>query len=96
MSTVARPRTNIFKALAGFFSTGTDIEVEDIQLPAELRDALKSLEIKEQQAELAINSNTSKKGGKGGFAKKINPNTEKAMRAMHNQVKEKKVEDKER
>lgn len=96
MSAITKPRTNIFAAIGSLFSSGIDIEVnEDIKLPEELNDALKALANKEANVEQAINvaNNSSKRGG---FAKKINPNTEKAMRAMHKEVKQQVVEDRER
>ena len=86
MSTITKTRTNIFAAIGSLFSSGIDVEGnEEIKLPTELSDVLKSLSSKETSVEQAINvANSSSK--KGGFAKKINPNTEKAMRAMHNEV----------
>ena len=95
MSTITKPRTNIFTAIGSLFSSGIDVEGnEEIKLPTELSDVLKSLSSKEASVEQAINvANTSSK--KGGFGKKINPNTEKAMRAMHKEV-QKSVEDRER
>ena len=96
MSTITKPRTNIFAAIGSLFSSGIDVEEnEDIKLPEELSDALKSLANKEAKVEETINvaSNSSKRGG---FAKKINPNTEKAMRAIHKEVEQKVSEDRER
>lgn len=95
MSTITKPRTSIFAAIGSLFSSGIDVEGnEEIKLPTELSDVLKSLSSKEASVEQAINvANTSSK--KGGFGKKINPNTEKAMRAMHKEV-QKSVEDRER
>ena len=95
MSTITKTRTNIFAAIGSLFSSGIDVEGnEEIKLPTELSDVLKSLSSKETSVEQAINvANSSSK--KGGFGKKINPNTEKAMRAMHKEV-QKSVEDRER
>ena len=96
MSAISKPRTNIFAAIGSLFSSGIDVEEnEDIKLPEELSDALKSLANKEAKVEETINvaSNSSKRGG---FAKKINPNTEKAMRAIHKEVEQKVSEDRER
>lgn len=94
MSTITKSRTSFLSVFKSLFSSEVDIEdYEDVKLPPELNDTLKSLEIKEKEAEVAINvgNNSSKKGG---FGKKINPNTEKAMRAMHSAVK--KEQDRER
>lgn len=96
MSAITKPRTNIFAAIGSLFSSGIDIEgSEDIKLSEELTDALKALSNKEKNVEQAINvaNNSSKRGG---FGKKINPNTEKAMRAIHKEVKQQVVEDRER
>ena len=95
MNTVTKPRTNIFTAIGSLFSSGIDIEdSEAIKLPEELSDALKALANKEANVELAINVDN-KPSKKGGFGKKINPSTEKAMRAMHNEI-QKASEDRER
>ena len=48
-----------------------------------------------KEVENPTNITGGSKKSKGGFAKKINPNTEKAMRAMHNEV-HRIVEDRER
>lgn len=96
MSTITKPRTSFTAIFKSLFSSEIDVrDYEDIKLPEELNDALKSLKAKEDDVERAINvaNNSSKKGG---FGKKINPNTEKAMRAMHEQVKQNSVEDRER
>ena len=96
MSAITKPRTNIFAAIGSLFSSGIDVEEnEDIKLPEELSDALKSLANKEAKVEQAINVDN-KSSKKGGFGKKINPNTEKAMRAIHEEVKQQIVEDRER
>ena len=86
----ATKRMNIFKTL---FGTYIDVEdYENVTLPKELVDARKILETREKKIQQGFNSET-----KGGFAKKINPNTEKAMRAMHSKVinKETKTSDRE-
>ena len=95
MSTITKPRTSIFAAIGSLFSSGIDIGNEEtVKLDQELLDVLSSLASKEANVEQAINvANSSSK--KGGFGKKINPNTEKAMRAMHKEV-QKSVEDRER
>ena len=49
-----------------------------------------------QEVENPTNVTGGSKKSKGGFAKKMNPNTEKAMRAMHKEVKQQVVEDRER
>ena len=93
---IATKRTNIIDVFKSIFSSDLEIEkYEDIKLPEELNNALKSIETKEQRVEQAINmqSNSSKKGG---FGKKIDPNTEKAMRAMHKEVKQNSMVDRER
>ena len=95
MSTITKSRTSFLSVFKSLFSSGIDVEeCEEISLPTELSDALKALSNKESNVEQAINvtNNSSKKGG---FAKKINPNTEKAMRAMYNEV-QRTVEDRER
>ena len=95
MSTITKSRTNIFAAIGSLFSSGIDIEVnEDIKLPEELSAALKALSNEEANVEQAITVDN-KSSKKGGFGKKINPNTEKAMRAMHKEV-QRSVEDRER
>ena len=96
MSTITKSRTNIFAAIGSLFSSGIDVEsIDETELPEELNDVLESLSNKERNVEQAINvaSNSSKRGG---FAKKINPNTEKAMRAIHKEVEQKVSEDRER
>lgn len=96
MSTETKQRANIFAVLKNMFSSEPDIDdCEDIELPSELKDALKELESREKIAEQAINMESSS-SKKGGFSKKINPNTEKAMRAMHNQIKQNTMDDRER
>ena len=96
MSAITKPRTNIFAAIGSLFSSGIDIEVnEDIKLPEELNDALKALANKEANVEQAINVDN-KSSKKGGFGKKINPDTEKAMRAMHKEVQKSVEDDRER
>lgn len=90
MEAVAKKR-NIFSIL---FSSEPDVEdYEDVVLPKELADVRKSLEIKENEVKKGFNSTN-----KGGFAKKINPKTEEAMRAMHSKVvnKQQKTSDIER
>ena len=86
----ATKKINIFRVL---FGSGVDIEdYEDVTLPKELADVRKSIELKEKEVRKGFNSN------KGGIAPKINPDTEKAMRAMHSKVvkKESKTSDIER
>lgn len=86
----ATKKMSIFRAL---FGSGIDVEdYEDVVLPKELADVRKSIELKEKEIRKGFNSN------KGGIAPKINPDTEKAMRAMHNKVvnKEQKTSDIER
>lgn len=87
MSTETKQRTNIFAVLKNMFSSEPDIEDNDIELPSELQDVLKGLKSKEESVERAINVETRKSSKNGGFTKKIDPKTEQAMRAMHNQVK---------
>ena len=95
MSTITRQRTSVFSALRSLFSSGIDIEgTEEIKLSEDLEAVLRSLSTKERAVEQAINvAGSSSK--KGRFGKKINPNTEKAMRAMHKEVTHS-IEDKER
>jgi hypothetical protein len=96
MSTITKPRINLFAALGSFFNTETIDIPEEVEMPEELKNTLKSLKNKEVDVERAINvvNNSSKKGG---FGKKINPNTEKAMRAMLNKEENKNlIEDRER
>ena len=89
-------KTNMFSAIARLFSSEIDIEnEEDVNLDQELLDVLKSLASKEAKVAQPINAADNKASKRGGFAKKISPNTEKAMRALHQQVQEK-VEDRER
>ena len=86
----ATKRMNIFRIL---FSSGIDIEdYENVTLPKELADTRRALEAKERKIEQGFNSS------KGGFAKRIDPKTEEAMRAMHNRVvnREQKTSDRER
>ena len=80
----------IFKVM---FSSEPDIEdYESVTLPKELSDVRKKLEVKESEVIKGFNSSN-----KGGFAKKINPKTEEAMRAMHSKVvnKQPKISDRE-
>ena len=100
MSTETRPRVfkgiiDIFKALG---STDTIEYDSDIAiLDPVLIEALENIEKGKlkQEVENPTNMTGGSKKSKGGFAKKINPNTEKAMRAMHNDV-QKTVEDRAR
>lgn len=94
MSTITKSRPSFLSVLKSLFSSKVDIEeIEDIKLPEELDDVLKSLKVKEDAVEKSINvANSSKKGG---FGKKINPNTEKAMRAMHEQIKQNSQDDRD-
>lgn len=87
MSAQSKQRTNILTVLKNIFSSEPDIEEynEDI-LPPELRAALEELDGKEKEIERPINVTTQKT--KAGFAKKVDPKTEEAMRRMHNAVKE--------
>ena len=96
MSTITKPRTNIFAAIGSLFSSGIDVDgIEEEKLSDDLAAVLRSLSTKEKDVEQPINAvNASSK--KGGFGKKINPNTEKAMRAMHKEVKKQDIGDKER
>lgn len=55
---------------------------EDIELPPELKKAQEAIDEKK----IVEGFNSKEKTSKGGFAKKINPDTEKAMRAMHSKV----------
>ena len=75
----ATKRMNIFRVL---FGSGIDVEdYENVTLPRELQDAQKAIEARATKIKSGFNSAT-----KGGFAKKIDPKTEEAMRAMHNKV----------
>ncbi len=74
----ATKKMSIFRAL---FGSGVDIEdYSDVILPKELEEVRKSIELREKEIKKGFNSN------KGGIAPKINPDTEKAMRAMHSKV----------
>lgn len=87
----ATKKMSIFRAL---FGSGVDIEdYEEVTLPKELADIRKTIELKEKEITKGFNSSN-----KGGIAPKINPDTEKAMRAMHSKVvnKEQKTSDIER
>ena len=86
----ATKKMSIFRAL---FGSGIDVEdYEEVTLPKELADVRKSIELQEKEIRKGFNSN------KAGIAPKINPDTEKAMRAMHSKVvnKEQKISDIER
>ena len=87
MSTETKQKTNIFAVLKNIFSSEPDIEdySEEVLTP-ELKDALKDLEAREKQVERPINATT--QTTKSGFAKKVDPKTEEAMRRMHNAIKE--------
>lgn len=84
-------KMSIFSVL---FGSGIDVEdYENITLPKELVDAKQALKAKENKVNQGFNTTN-----KGGFAKKIDPKTEEAMRAMHSKVvkKEPKTSDIER
>ncbi len=96
MNTNTKSKNNIFTALKNMFRSGPDIEdVEDIELSADLNDALKNLEKAEKGAEQAIYTETRKSSNNGGFTQKINPRTEEAMRKIYNQEKNRTPEDRE-
>jgi len=83
----ATKKMNIFRIL---FSSEIDVEdYETVKLPKELADARKSLEVKEREIRKGFNSS------KGGISPKINPDTEKAMRAMHSKVVKKESHERE-
>lgn len=89
-------RIGILDLFRTMFSSEPDIDdYEDVVLPTELQDTLKSLSSKEDEVKKGFNSGN--KSTKGGFAKKIDPKTEEAMRAMHNKVasKQKNTTDRE-
>ena len=72
----------ILEVFKSMFSSGVDIEdYEEVTLPKELEAAKKSIEARESKVKQGFNS-----ANKGGFAKKIDPKTEEAMRAMHSKV----------
>jgi len=86
---VTTKRLGILEVFKNMFSSEPDIEdYESVILPKELEDTRKSIEIRENKVKQGFNSET-----KGGFAKKINPDTEKAMRAMHSKVVKKENKD---
>lgn len=95
MSTNTKQKNNIFAVLKNMFSSEPDIEEDDVELPTDLKDALKELEGAEKEAEQAIHTEARRSSNNGGFAPKINPRTEEAMRKMHNQVQQKTPEDRE-
>lgn len=89
MSTNTKQNNNIFAVLKSIFGSEPDIdEMDDIELPADLKDAWKDLEGVEKVAEQAIHIETKRGSSNGGFGKKINPKTEEAMRAYHNKVEQ--------
>ena len=100
MSTDTRPRVfkgiiDIFKALGSTDTIEYDSEV--VIVDPMLIETLKRIEEGNLKKEVENPTNVTggSKKSKGGFAKKINPNTEKAMRAMHKEV-QRSVEDRER
>ncbi len=96
MSAETKQKIGIFSVLKNLFNSETDIEdYDDVELPKELKDALKDLKGKEDRAEQPVNVETKKSSSNAGFAPKIDPKTEEAMRKMHNQQVSKE-EDRER
>ena len=84
-------RLGIIEIFKNMFSSEPDIEdYEAIALPEELKRVQESID--EKSVVEAFNSG---KSSKGGFAKKINPKTEEAMRAMHNRVVKRETQDRE-
>ena len=87
--------TDIF---ASIFSSEPDIDgYENTALPTELKSTLKNLEKSEEEVGQAINIvNTKKSSGSSGISPKINPDTEKAMRKIHNEQIQKESKGRER
>lgn len=94
MSTIAKKR-NIFSIL---FSSEIDVEeydYSDVSLAPELQATLADIERKSEVLKKGFNAGG--KSSKSSFAKRIDPKTEEAMRAMHSKVvKREKTEDIER
>lgn len=97
MSAETKQRVNIFKDFIFFFKTGVDIdEYNEVRFNDEQEKARnESDNIMEKSSESIITTG-SKKSGKSELRKNINPNTEKAMRAMHNKIKQNTIDDRER
>ena len=88
MDTETKKVPSLIMALKNVFGTGIDInEDNEITLIPELKNALDSINTKIVEQPIHTENKSEKKGG--GFATKINPKTEKAMRKIHNQLKEK-------
>ncbi len=87
MSTEIKSKNRFIDIFKSIFSSESDIDsYENIALPSELRDTLRRLESDENEVGKAINIvDTKKSSGNSGISPKINPDTEKAMRKIHNQ-----------
>ena len=97
MSTKIKSKNKFIDIFKSIFSSEPDIDsYENIALPSELRDTLRRLESDENEVGNAINIvDTKKSSGSSQISHKINPDTEKAMRKIHNQQIHKE-EDRER